>query len=124
MLKRRVFPCLILSPLLLLAGLPGHSQTLFPETGRAAIHQRALDVLHPAVVMTVALEPGMEDPGFLTYARLGRGARVITVYLTDGASTPADDAGTYPSVTAGRRKEEAYALMQRLEGEAYFLNLP
>jgi LmbE family N-acetylglucosaminyl deacetylase len=94
----------------------------FPETGRAAIHQRALDLGGSVVVMAVALQPGYEDLPTLTNLRMGLGAKLITVYVTNGDATPSDLSGEAPFLLAARRKEEAYQVTRALDGEPYFLN--
>ncbi|HVN48465.1 MAG TPA: hypothetical protein VMU30_06535, partial [Bacteroidota bacterium] len=45
-------------------------------------------------------------------------------YLTNGEDIPNYDCGTSARETAKQRKEEAYAVMRALHGEAYFLNIP
>jgi LmbE family N-acetylglucosaminyl deacetylase len=101
-----------------------HSPRYFPETGRAAIHQRALDLSGSAVVMAIALQPGYEDLPTLTYVRMGLGANLINVYVTNGDATPSDLSGEAPFLLAARRKEEAYQVTRALDGEPYFLNIP
>jgi hypothetical protein len=107
----------------------GHASAIqsphyFPETGRAAIHQRALDLGSSAVVMAIALQPGYEDLSTLVYLRMGMGAKLINVYVTNGDATPSDLSGEAPFMLAARRKEEAYQVSRALDGEPYFLNIP
>jgi hypothetical protein len=96
----------------------------FPETGRAAIHQRALDLRGGAVAMAIALQPGYEDLPTLAYLRMGLGAKLINVYVTNGDATPSDLNGEAPFLLAARRKEEAYRVTRALDGEPHFLNIP
>ena len=100
------------------------SPRYFPETGKAAIHQRALDLSSGAVVLAVALQPGYEDLPTLAYLRMGLGAKLINVYVTNGDATPSDLNGEAPFLLAARRKEEAYRASRALDGEPYFLNIP
>jgi hypothetical protein len=96
----------------------------FPPAGRGALHQKILDLENPALVMAVAAEPGQEDLRALAMLRLHTGARIVSVYLTNGGATPSDLHGELPNDVAGRRKEEAHAALSYIGGEAYFLNLP
>jgi LmbE family N-acetylglucosaminyl deacetylase len=96
----------------------------FPETGKEAIHQRALDAGNAAVVLTVSLQPGYEDFPLLTQLRLGAGARAVSVYFTNGDATPDDNGCSSPVFTAAQRKDEAYAATRLLDVIAYFLNIP
>ncbi len=92
--------------------------------GPAARHQAILDLMNPAVVMSVAAEPGEEDLPTLAALRMGSGARVVSVYVTDGGATPSDIDGDLPVRVAGRRKFEAESVMRGLGGEAFFLGFP
>jgi LmbE family N-acetylglucosaminyl deacetylase len=107
----------------------GHAGVLqppryFPETGRAAIYQRALDLSGSVVVMAISLQPGYEDLPTLVYSRMRLGAKLINVYVTNGEATPSDLNGEAPFLLAARRKEEAYRVCRALDGEPYFLNMP
>lgn len=114
---------LVLSLLLLGRGVSDESK-YFPETGKAAIHQRALDLRSGAVVLQLALQPGYEDMSLLAHVRLGIGARSVVAYATNGDATPADNRGTAPVFVAAERKEEAYKAATLLGATAHFLNLP
>jgi hypothetical protein len=120
-------PTRLLIPSLLVAlgsfALAGESP-YYPERGRAAIGQRALDLRKPAVVLSVALEPGEEDLPLVAWLRMGLGAKVVSVYVTGGSTTGSDLNGESPSRVAGCRKEEAYRVNTLLGAESYFLNLP
>jgi hypothetical protein len=96
----------------------------FPETGRGAVHQHALDLSGSTVVLAFALQPGYEDIPLLAYLRTAKGTRVAVAYVTNGESTPTDEGGRNPASTAGERKEEAFAVMRALDANARFLNLP
>lgn len=100
------------------------SSPYFPERGYAAIFQRSLDLQNPVVILSIALEPGLEDLPTLAYLRLGRGARIVSLYVTNGEATPSDLCGEPPFLLAARRKEEAYQAISYLGGETHFLNLP
>jgi hypothetical protein len=105
------------------AGTTGSSR-YFPETGKGAVHQRALDLSGGAEVLAFALEPGYEDLPLLAYLRTARGARVTVVYVTNGEATLDDNGGSNPAQTAGERKAEALAAARLLDFNARFLNLP
>jgi LmbE family N-acetylglucosaminyl deacetylase len=96
----------------------------FPETGKEAVHQRALDVGNGAVVLVVNLQPGYEDLPLLAYLRLGTGARVVSTYFTNGDASPGDEGGSAPVFAVSRRKEEALAATRLLDVTAFFLNIP
>jgi len=130
--KRTVFPFAV--ALALLAGAwvspqPTSADRLqgspyFPDRGRAALYQRSLDLQNVATVVSVAMEPGQEDLAAMAYLRLGRGARVISLYVTNGEATPSDSCEEPPLRLAARRKEEATRALLYLGVEPYFLNLP
>jgi len=100
-----------------------HAQ-YFPETGYAARYQRSLDARSRLTVLSISLQPGYEDFATLAYFRLGRGARVISAYVTDGEAGESDLRGEYPNQLAAERRAEAAKAMKLLGGGAYFLNLP
>jgi LmbE family N-acetylglucosaminyl deacetylase len=105
------------------AGTTRHS-SYFPETGKPAIHQRALDLSSSAVVLVVALQPGYEDLPLLACLRMAVGARVAVAYMTNGETTPSDDGGMAAELVAGERKEEAFSTASFLDVTTHFLNLP
>ncbi len=122
-----IHPCVsVLSPLLLILGLSwsgsARESPYFPERGTAAVFQRALDLENVSVFLSLSLEPGFEDLETLAYLRMARGARVISLYMTNGEATPSDLNGETPFRVAARRKEEAYRSMTYIGGETYFLN--
>ncbi len=98
--------------------------TYFPETGRYALHQRALDLANDFKVLSLALEPGYEDLETLAYLRLAKGATITSAYLTNGEAGESDVRGELPHELAGVRREEAYAALAHLNGQTYYLNLP
>jgi len=100
------------------------SQNYFPETGKNALAQRSLEARSNLKVLSVALRPGDEDFAALTYFRLGRGAVVMSVYVTNGEAGESDVQGEYPPYLAVTRRTEAVAAMNYLNSDARFLNLP
>ncbi len=104
-------------------GLAGDSPYL-SAAGPGARHQAILDLGSPAVVMSIAAEPGEEDLPTLTALRMGSGARVVSVYVTDGGATPSDIDGDLPLRVAARRKVEAESVIRGVGGEAFFLGFP
>jgi hypothetical protein len=124
--KRASLALLVVMSLSIWVGYAGvvRPPRYFPETGQAAIHQGVLDLTGSVVVMGVALQPGYEDLPTLAYLRMGLGAKLINVYVTNGDATPSDLSGEAPFLLAARRKEEAYQVSRALDGEPYFLNIP
>ncbi len=100
------------------------SQNYFPETGKNALAQRSLEARSNLKVLSVALRPGDEDFAALAYFRLGRGAVVMSVYVTNGEAGESDVQGEYPPYLAVTRRTEAVAAMNYLNSDARFLNLP
>ena len=94
------------------------------EDGGASLARLARELGSHAVVLSVAMEPGQEDLATLATLGIGEGARVFSLYVTDGAATLSDFNGDSPMRLAGRRREEAYAASAQVGAEAYFLNLP
>jgi len=100
------------------------SQNYFPEVGKNALMQRSLEARSNLKVLSVALRPGDEDFAALAYFRLGRGAVVMSVYVTNGEAGESDVQGEYPPYLAVTRRTEAVAAMNYLNSDARFLNLP
>jgi len=114
---------LILTLLILLScGKAPEERSYFPETGQKAIRQRALDLKSNLKVMSIALEPGYEDLRSLAYFRLGKGARILSCYLTNGEGGESDIQGDYPDYIAATRRMEAGEAMTYLDGEVHFFN--
>ena len=89
-----------------------------------AVAQKSLELQSALTVLTVALQPGFEDFEALTYLRYGRGARLVTLYVTNGESGSSDGGLQIPGEIAFRRRAEAFEAMRRLEGFELFLNMP
>ena len=106
-----------------LLSAPAFSQ-YFPETGHAALYQRSLDARSRLNVLSISLQPGYEDLAALAYFRLGRGARVLSAYVTNGDGGESDVRGEYPMQLAAIRRQEASKALDVLGGAEYFLNLP
>lgn len=96
----------------------------FPQSGREALYQRALDARARLNVLSIALQPGYEDLATLVYFRLGRGARIVSAYVTNGEAGESDVRGEYPNQLAAVRRIEAAKALASLGGEEYFLNMP
>jgi len=127
-MKKESFPFAwsVLLVLLALLHFPSHAQNhrYFPEVGREAVHQRALDLSSNAVVLMVALQPGYEDLNLLARLRMGLGAKTFVMYWTNGESTPDDAEGGSPGLLAAERREEAFRASALLGAQAHYLNLP
>src|SRR5512140_1887714 len=103
---------------------PAADRRYFPETGRQAVHQRALDLGSGAAVLMVALQPGYEDLNMLARLRMGAGAKTYILYWTNGEATPNDAEGASPGLLAGARREEGFRASILLGAQVYYLNLP
>lgn len=99
-------------------------KSYFPETGRNALYQRSLDLRSNLNVLSIAIQPGYEDLSGLAYFRLGRGATVMSAYLTNGEAGESDVQAEYPAYLAAIRREEASKALSYLDGEVHFLNMP
>jgi hypothetical protein len=111
--------------MVLVLGLATQAQgQYFPENGREALHQRALDARARLNVLSLSLQPGYEDLDALAFFRLGRGARIVSAYVTNGESGESDVRGEYPNQLAALRRNEAAKALATLGGEEYFLNMP
>ncbi|HMK38288.1 MAG TPA: PIG-L family deacetylase [Bacteroidota bacterium] len=102
--------------------VPAHSSP--PAAAAGARHQAMLDLASATVVMSVAAEPGGEDLPTLAALRLGSGARVVSMYVTNGGATPSDIDGDLPLQVAATRKIESERVVRNLGGEAVFLGFP
>ncbi len=123
----RLFQLSLLAILVALSSSCGRRpapKTYFPETGRAAVYQRSLDLQNDLNVLSIALQPGYEDLATLAYFRLGRGARIMSAYVTNGEAGESDVRAEYPPYLAAVRRQEAAKALSYLDGELYFLNLP
>ncbi|MGB2868606.1 MAG: PIG-L family deacetylase [Bacteroidota bacterium] len=100
------------------------SQTFFPDTGREALYQRALDVQGRLTVLSLALQPGYEDLSALAYFRMARGAKILSAYLTNGEAGESDTLWTDPHQLAGTRRLEATRAIAAVGGDVFFLNFP
>jgi LmbE family N-acetylglucosaminyl deacetylase len=126
-LFRPAYSWILIALALATAATPARASSgtqLFPRDGRAAVHQRTLDIANPQVVMVVALQPGYEDLKLLAYLRAFEGARTSVVFLTNGEATPGDTLGQYPVWMTGERKGEAHRVARFLDAGAWFMNLP
>ena len=107
----------------------GHTEHLsaewfFPDTGRGAITQRSLELRERLRVMSIALRPGEEDCAILAFLRMGRGAQVTSIYLTNGEKGELDAEDLFPFDVAATRRVEASKAMARADAEAIFLDFP
>jgi hypothetical protein len=107
--------------LLCLASLA--SAQYFPRTGRAAIYQESLDAQSRLDVLSISLRPGYEDLATLAYFRMGKGARVTSISVTNGEAGESDLRGEYPMHFAGQRREEATKALALIDGGKLFLNM-
>jgi hypothetical protein len=99
-------------------------ESYFPETGKAAIHHRALELASNLNVLSIALEPGFEDLSTLAYFRLEKGAKIMSAYLTNGEAGDSDVLGEYPNYLAATRRTEAAEALYYLDGNIHYLNFP
>ncbi len=73
---------------------------------------------------SIALRPGYEDLATLACLRMGRGAQIISLYVTNVEEGESDVHGGYPTQLAGERRTEASKAISVLDGAALFLNMP
>ncbi|MBF8248360.1 MAG: hypothetical protein HW374_1160 [Bacteroidetes bacterium] len=99
-------------------------QSVFPQNSPEFLYQTSSDLRARMTVMTVSLRPGVEDFATMAYFRYGLGAKLVSLYVTNGESGESDSSGTLPHELAAISREEAYNAARRLAGDAYFLNLP
>ncbi len=114
----------IVSAYLLSCEQPLSKKPYFPETGKNALYQRSLDLRSNLNVLSLAIQPGYEDLSALAYFRLGRGANIMSAYVTNGESGESDIRAEYPAYLADIRRKEASNALSYLDGEIYFLNMP
>ena len=95
-----------------------------PDQGKAAVHQRCLQIETPAVAMIVALQPGDEDLPLMAYLRYHLGVKTVCVFVTNGEGTPGDTLSRFPLWMTGERKLEADGVASALGSDAWFLNVP
>ena len=114
----------ILIMALLFCQKPFRTKTYFPKTGNNAIYQRAMDLKSNLNVLSIASQPGKEDLAALAYFRMGKGATIVSAYLTNGEAGESDIQAEYPPFLAGIRRAEATKAISFLDGEAHFLNMP
>jgi hypothetical protein len=96
----------------------------FPETGAKAVAEEIREIENPGVFLVIAIAPGFEDLASIAGLRIGSGAAVSVVYVTNGEDIPSDLNGEMFYQLASRRKEEAYNALSSLGVQAYFLNIP
>ncbi len=115
-----------LSSLLLLLACGGDQTKVdyFPEIGDHALYQRSLDVRNNLNVMSIAIQPGYEDLSTLAYYRMGKGARIMSVYVTNGEGGESDDESRYPIYLGKKHREEAFHAIRSMDGDARFINMP
>ena len=106
------------------AGVQAQSGPYFPDRGYHAVYQSALRLQNPIVILSVAVQPGFEDLNTLSYLGVGRGASIVSLYVTNGETTPSDLDGDTPFRLAASRKVEALQVISYLGGKTYYLNLP
>jgi hypothetical protein len=96
----------------------------FPGTGRAALYQESLDTQERLNVLSISLRPGYEDLATLAYLRLGRGAQITSLYITNAEAGESDVHGGFPTQLAAEKRAEAAKAITLLDGAAIFLNMP
>lgn len=110
----------------LVVGISGvlTSQTRTPPSVSAGREAQAKEMTSALNLLYVAIQPGFEDHRVIGHFRSGFGARVRTVFVTNGEAGEADGESLYPLQLAGRLRLEAAAAAEAYGGEAYFLNMP
>lgn len=100
------------------------AQPIFSTSNPDRIYQQSLDLTSRLNVLMISLQPGFEDLSTLAYYRYGRGAKVMSAYVTNGEGGEGGMKSLLPNELAARRREEAHAALQSLSGDAYFLSMP
>jgi hypothetical protein len=85
--------------------------------------QLALDLRENLIVLSISLRPGCEDFSTIAQLRHQKGARVVSLYLSNGETVEPNDRAEYPSHLAVKLREQATTAMRRLDVEPYFLNV-
>lgn len=88
------------------------------------VYQQSLDLSGRLNVLMVSLQPGHEDLATLSYYRFGRGAKIMSAYVTNGEGGEGWVTSLLPNELAAKRREEAFTVMQALSGDAYFVAMP
>ncbi|MEX1275198.1 MAG: PIG-L family deacetylase [Bacteroidota bacterium] len=88
------------------------------------VYQQSLDLSGRLNVLMVSLQPGHEDLATLAYYRFGRGAKIMSAYVTNGEGGEGGVTSLLPNELAAKRREEAFTVMQALSGDAYFVAMP
>ncbi len=98
-----------------------NAQSLASLKGEKAIEQKGLELSSTLNVMMISLQPGFEDLAALGYFKLGKGARVMSAYLTNGEAGNSDLRYEYPNYLAATRRAEAHEALKILGVEHNFL---
>ncbi len=101
-----------------------YTSSIIPQTGPLAVNQLSLDATANLTVLSISPEPGAEDLAALVYLRLGRGAKVVSVYITNGEGDILPERSAYPLEIAVQKRATAAKAMQELGIEPVFLNFP
>ncbi len=96
------------------------ASSIIEQLNHSVRYQRVLDLSSNLVVLAIAVEPGDEDLGLLSYFRFGRGARVVTSFLTNGDSGISDTEPELPAHLAARRRTEAYKALRYIDSGVHF----
>ncbi len=100
------------------------ARSLIPDTGRVAVQIRAHELTNPLRVLMVSLRPGDEDLQALAHFRFGRGAQVLSAFVTNGESGEHDAVGMLPRQLAAVRRNATTTALGQLEVDVRFLNFP
>ncbi len=122
-----VRPAALCAPILLatlFCAVTARASVMMPDTGEAAIRQRALALGTTDRVMMVALRPGEEDFATIARLRLGSGARIMELFVTNGEAGESDGEAMLPQELAATLRLASTAAAESLDTEPLFLNLP
>ncbi len=72
----------------------------------------------------ISLQPGFEDLATLSYFRYGKGAKVLSAYVTNGEGGESDLRSMMPNELAAERRSESFAALGALGGDTWYLNMP
>ncbi len=116
-MRRTILALLILLPFQRL-----YTQVQQPQAD--LLHQYSLELASRLNVLMISLQPGFEDLATLSYLRYGKGAKVLSAYVTNGEGGESDQRSMIPNELAAERRREAFAALAAIGGETWYLNMP
>jgi len=97
------------------------AQSVGPQQESHDFYSLGLELSSTLNVLMISLQPGYEDFSALAYFKMGRGAKVMSAYVTNGEAGNSDAGYEYPSILAATRRQEASHALKTLGIEHNFL---